>query len=91
MKCSDNSFELTEHAKNRLKERVIDEKEVEETLNNPVMTYFDILTGYSVCIGPRKKAGHWLIVVYEKRDELKRVISVLDTSNIEKIVSAIGR
>ena len=54
MKCSDNSFELTEHAKNRLKERVIDEKEVEETLNNPVMTYFDILTGYSVCIGPRK-------------------------------------
>jgi len=34
MKCSDNSFELTEHAKNRLKERVIDEKEVEETLNN---------------------------------------------------------
>jgi hypothetical protein len=50
------------------------------------MTYFDILTGYSVCIGPRKKAGHWLIVVYEKRDELKRVIIVLDTSNIEKIV-----
>ena len=87
MKRSDRtSFELTEHAKNRLKESVIDEKEIEEILNNPVMTYLDILTGYTVCIGPRTKPGHWLIIIYEKHNQLKKVISVLDTSNIERMI-----
>ena len=60
--------------------------EVENVLNNPETTYFDVLTEHFVSIGPRtSKPGHWLIVVYETRNRLRRVISILDTSTIEEI------
>lgn len=78
--------QFTNHAKNRIKERMINKDEVENVLNNPQTIYFDILTEHFVSIGQRtSKPGHWLIVVYEIRNQLKRVISILDTSTIEKI------
>jgi SAM-dependent methyltransferase len=74
------------NARDRLKERMINEDEVENVLNNPKTTYFDMLTEHFVSIGPRtSKPGHWLIVVYETRDRLRRVISILDTSTVEEI------
>ena len=58
-------------------------------LNNPERTYFDILTERFVAIGPRdSKPGHWLIIIYEKHNQLRRVISILDTTTIEKITSS---
>lgn len=79
-------IQLTNHAKNRLKERMISKEEVKNVLDNPEAIYFDILTEHFVSIGPRTSTpGHWLIIVYEIRNQLKRVISILDTSTIEKI------
>ena len=79
-------IEFTDHAKNRLKERIVSREEVEAVINNPNTTYFDILTERFVSIGSRmSKPGHWLIVVYERRNQLRRVISIIDGTTIEKI------
>lgn len=55
---------------------MINKDEVEQVLNNPETIYFDILTEHFVSIGPRtSKLEHWLIVVYEKRNQLKGLLA----------------
>jgi len=78
--------QFTRHAEKRLKERVIGKDEVESVLSSPEIVYFDVLTEYFVSVGSRTSvSGHWLIVVYDVVDGQKMVISVLDTSSVDKI------
>jgi len=78
--------EFVRHARDRLRERLIKVEEVQNVLFRPTATYFDLVTGYFVALGRRAlKHGHWLIVVYEKRDGVRRVISVLDTTKANEI------
>ena len=78
---------LTEHAKEGLKEREIDFKEVETVINCPERTFYDLRSGHFVVVSKRKIPGHWLIVVYNKREDEIEVITIIDTSkSIEKII-----
>jgi hypothetical protein len=77
------------HAREKLVERNISEKAVRAVLDNPHALFLDLATGYLVAIGlyvdnPR----HQLIVVYEKQNAKKTVITVLDTSKGWSIAKA---
>jgi len=80
-------IEYSNHALTRLKIRNIEKSEVEQALSSPQKTYFDIATGYLVAIAERKfRKNHWLIVVYTKLDDIYRVITVIDTKSLNKII-----
>jgi hypothetical protein len=77
----------TSHALLRLKIRGIDEIEVSRVMNSPSKLYFDSVTGALVAIGPRATMeGHWLIVIYTIRDEVTKVITVIDVTTIDKFI-----
>jgi len=79
-------FEFVAHARDRLQERLINVEEVIGVLSNPTATYLDVVTGHFIALGVRTlRRGHWLIVVYELRDDVRRIISVLDTTRAEEI------
>ncbi|WP_240910681.1 DUF4258 domain-containing protein [Thermococcus sp. MV11] len=78
---------LTDHAKERLREREIGIEEVETTVNLPERQFYDLRSGHFVAIGPRNVPNHWLIVAYDKRDDTIEVITVIDTSkSLGKII-----
>ena len=78
---------LTEHAKERLKEREIDFKEVGTVINCPKRAFYDLRSGHFVVVGKRKIPGHWLIVAYDKREDEIEVITVIDTSkSLDRII-----
>ena len=78
---------LTEHAKERLKEREIDIKEVEAVINSPKRKFYDLRSGHFIAVGRRKLPGHWLIIAYDERENTAEVITVIDTSkSLGKII-----
>ncbi|WP_148882906.1 DUF4258 domain-containing protein [Thermococcus aciditolerans] len=78
---------LTEHAKERLKEREIDLKEVEAAINLPRRKFYDLRSGHFIAVGLRNIPGHWLIIAYDKREDTVEVITVIDTSkSLDKII-----
>jgi len=82
-------FEFVAHARDRLQERLINVEEVIGVLSNPTATYLDVVTGHFIALGVRTlRRGHWLIVVYEVRDSVRRIISVLDTTRAEEIAKS---
>jgi len=79
-------LEFVAHAKDRLRERLISVEEVIGILSNPTATYLDVVTGHFIALGVRAlRRGQWLIVVYEVRDDVRRIISVFDTARAEEI------
>ncbi len=80
------SYEFSSHAKEKLKERNISEKEVITTLQNPQHLYLDSETGNSIAISRRRKPGHHLIVVFRKVGGKIKIVTVIDTSSVEKII-----
>ena len=88
-------IEYTGHARLRLDVRGIGEDEVEEVLSGPQHLYYDVSTGASVAVGRRSaRQGHWLVVVFTRRGDVYRVVTVIDTKNIEKLVNrrvSVGR
>jgi len=79
--------EYTYHARYRIRIRNISENEVLHVLKSPHALYYDISTNSMVAIGPRtRKRAHWLIIVFVKEDNVCRVITVIDTKSIDKIV-----
>ena len=72
----------------RLRVRGIGGDEVEYVLRNPWRIYYDISTDSMVAIGPRlRRQRHWLLVVYIKKDDVYRIITVIDTKSLDKLVS----
>ena len=77
-------FKYSEHAKLKLREREIQEHEVEEILRKPREILLDIETGNLIMVGDRKsKQNHKLIVVYSR--EKNKVVTIIDTSKTEII------
>jgi len=82
-------FEFVAHARDRLQERLINVEEVIGVLSNPMAIYLDLVTEYFIALGARTlRRGHWLLVVYEVRDDVRRIISVLDTTRAEEIAKS---
>jgi len=78
---------LTEHAKERLRERKISIAEVEKVINSPKRRFYDLRSGHFIVIGRRDIPEHWLIVVHDRRDNIVEVITVIDTSkSLDKII-----
>jgi len=77
-------IKFTLHAKLKIKERNIDEKEIFKTIRQPEEIFLDVDTGNIVIIGEREsKSGHKLIVVMSY--DMKKVITIIDTSKIDII------
>ncbi|MCE4614978.1 MAG: DUF4258 domain-containing protein [Desulfurococcales archaeon] len=75
------------HAELRVSIREIGENEVAEVLSNPVNVYYDIVTDTLISVGKRTgRKDHWLIVVYKKKNDTYRIVTVIDTKNIDRIV-----
>ena len=78
--------EYSGHALLRLRVRGIEKSGVEEVLLSPREVYFDAVTGRFVAVGERAAGGgHWLIVVYDMRDETYHVVAVVDAKSLSKI------
>ncbi|NJE77276.1 DUF4258 domain-containing protein [Thermococcus sp. ES12] len=78
---------LTEHAKERLKEREIDIKEVGAVIDSPKRKFYDLRSGHFIAVGRRRLPEHWLIIAYDKREGTAEVITVIDTSkSLDKII-----
>ncbi len=80
------NYEFSSHAREKLKERKIAEKEVLTTLQNPEHLFLDSETGNSIAISKREKPDHHLIVAFRKAEGKIKIITVIDTSSVEKIV-----
>ncbi|NJE62086.1 DUF4258 domain-containing protein [Thermococcus sp. 21S7] len=78
---------LTEHAKERLRERDVSIEEVMGIIDSPRRKFYDLRSGHFVVIGRRNIPEHWLIVVHDRRDNIVEVITVIDTSkSLDKII-----
>ncbi|ACS90983.1 hypothetical protein TSIB_1934 [Thermococcus sibiricus MM 739] len=78
---------FTEHARQRLKERKIEEDEIEKVLKKPKWKFYDLKNAHQIAIGERRKEGHYLIIAYDREGESIKVVTVIDVSrNLEKIV-----
>ena len=79
---------LTRHALQRLIERAIELFEVEEALRNPEEIFYDTETGYLIAVKDRAhRPGHKLLVVYKPTVDVITLISVMDTSSPEELIS----
>lgn len=77
-------FEFTLHARLKMEERNIDEKEVSKAIKEPEEIFLDVDTGNIVVTRTvENKPGHKLIVVMSY--DMKKVITIIDTSKIEII------
>jgi hypothetical protein len=80
-------IKYVEHAKLRLRERLIEEDEVKRIIESPFAKYYDVLTRSFVVIGARtRREGHNIIILYEG-DNVVTVMSVIDTSKSDEIAS----
>ena len=78
--------EYTRHAMLRLEVRSTGRGEVEHVLRSPSSVYYDITANTMIAIGERtRRRGHWLIVVYTRRGDAYRVVTVIDTKSVDKI------
>ncbi|WP_456366306.1 DUF4258 domain-containing protein [Thermococcus sp.] len=76
----------TEHAEIRMRQYGISREEVEDTLQSPILLFFDVASNRYVAIG--KKNGHSLVVVYEVAHSEKVVVTAYHTSKVDKIIRA---
>ena len=80
-------IEHTNHAILRLRVRGIGCDEVEHVLRNPQRVYYDVVTHTMIAIGPRiRRSNHWLVVVYTRVGDVYRVVTVIDTKSLDKLV-----
>jgi uncharacterized DUF497 family protein len=79
-------YEFSNHAREKLKERSIGEEEVIAALQNPKHLFLDSETGNSIAISAREKPNHYLIVVFRKVERKIKIVTVIDTSSVERIV-----
>jgi len=76
------NIDYTQHALFKLKERKIDNSEVEKILKKPEELLLDLETGYLIAMGKRRfRENHLLIVVYSP--DIKKVITIIDTSKTD--------
>ncbi len=74
---------LTIHAREKMKEYGIEEKEIEDTIKAPEKAFLDIKTGREIAVKSWKDKH--LVVVFERND-IVNVVTVFPTSKINKVV-----
>lgn len=72
------------HTLCRIKERGITKNEIIETLTNPQKSAEQSTTKTAMRL---RKNGHLLIVIYHENQNIKKIITVIDTSKVQKYFS----
>ncbi len=80
---------FSNHAKERMKERGISEKEVKEFLKNPdkverSLKFPSRFLIKKIYFHRRLKKDHLLLIVIEKKNSILEIITIIDTSKISK-------
>ena len=74
-------IEFSGHALKRMKQRKVTEEEISETLANPDKTGTKEDTSIAMKL---RKNGHILIVIYTATKNTHKIITVIDTSKVDK-------